>query len=491
MTNEKKGFLRRAGESADSLIGLFSPEKAFKRKQYRFAYDAIDGTRLRKPRKNQGGTGDSQLTDHVLFKLREISRELATNNPLVKGILRTDRDSVIGSGVRVEAKTVDEGWNQAAEDYFNNWAANCEVTGRFSFNQFLRTAYLSYRRDGDMAAIFVDDKLQAVEGEQIGTPYGMNVAEFKNIDVVNGIAYRKKDKKIIGYYIGMPTPLYGGYIDQATVTKYYAEDVHHLFNPDRFSCSRGEPALASSIDAIDKLSKYIDAELVAAAVNACFSVFVTRNEPQAEWQQIGATNTNEQGRTERQEKLEPGMIMYGEQGEGITAIGQTRPGTLFDPFILRMLSFIGRPLCMPLMLMTLDFAGATFMNARIAYQKAQENWMIEQNLIVKPFVSRTWLWKINQGIASGDLKKPPAVLKHEVVMHRWPYVDPTREAEANEQNLTNTLTTQREICGGQGQDWKDVVKQRIEERAYAADLEKQLLGTGVTPPEAEPIQGEE
>jgi lambda family phage portal protein len=471
--NGKKGFLRKASESADSLIGLFSPERAFKRKQYRFAYDAIDGTRLRKLRSNIGGTGDTHLTDIALWKLREICRDLERNNPLVKGILRTDRDSVIGSGVRIEAKTQDKDWNQQAEDLFNEWALSCEVTGRFTFNQFLRLAYLSYRRDGDMAVIFVNDKLQAVEGEQIGNPTGLNQEEFKYIKVINGVVYNKIKGQIVGYYIGQPA--LWGYIEPNSVNKYTADIVHHIFNPDRFSYSRGEPVLTSSIDAIDKLSKYIDAELVAAAVNACFSAFVTRNEPSAEWNQIGETSTNEQGRVERQEKLEPGMIMYGEQGEDIKAIGQTRPGTLFDPFVLRLLSMIGRPLCMPLMLITLDFAGATFMNARIAYQKAQENWLVEQNLVVKPFVSRVWKWKIGQFIEDGRLAASDEFDKHEIVCHRWPYVDPTREAQAAELNLKNRTTTLREICGGQGKDWKEDVDQGIEERAYIAAKEKEKL----------------
>ena len=471
--NVEKGFLRKASESADSLIGVFSPQTAFKRRQYRFAYDAIDGTRLRKLRTNIGGTGDTHLTDMALWKLREICRDLERNNPLVKGILRTDRDSVIGSGVRVEAKTQDNDWNQQAEDLFNEWALSCEITGRFNFNQFLRIAYLSYRRDGDMAVIFVNDKLQACEGEQIGTPSGLNTEEFKYIKVINGVAYNKIKGHVVGYYIGQPA--LWGYVEPGSVNKYTADKVHHIFNPERFSYSRGEPALASSIDAIDKLSKYIDAELVAAAVNACFSAFVTRNEPTAEWQQIGEPSTNDQGRTERQEKLEPGMIMYGQQGEGITAVGQTRPGGLFDPFVLRLLSMIGRPVCMPLMLITLDFAGATFMNARIAYQKAQENWLVEQNLIVKPFVSRVWRWKIGQFIEDGRLDPNDEFDKHEVIMHRWPYVDPNREQQAHDLALKNRTTTLREICGGQGKDWKEDVDQGIKEKAYIAAEEKEKL----------------
>ena len=64
------------------------------------------------------------------------------------------------------------------------------------------------------------------------------------------------------------------------------------------------------------------------------------------------------------------MIYECAPGEDAKAIAAQRPNSEFDPFILRCLMFICRPMCMPLMLATLDYSGATFMNARIAYQEA-------------------------------------------------------------------------------------------------------------------------
>ena len=294
----------------------------------------------------------------------------------------------------------------------------------------------------------------------------------KHYNIISGVASAKRGGKVVGYYIGKPDKW--GFIQPGSSKMYKASAVYHMFNPDRFSFSRGEPALTSAIDAIDKITGYIDAELVAARVNACFTVFISRKGGEApEGYTFGTepSGTNEEGT--RHEKINPGTIMYGEEGESATGIGQVRPGALFDPFVNRMLSIIGRPLLMPLMLVTLDFTGATFMNTRIAYQKVQEAWENEQNLVVKPFVSRTWRYFINRAIVRGDLKGyPEHPTRHEVTCKRWPYVDPFKEANADKIQLLNKTTNRTIICARQGREFSDVAEQMAEEN-------EKLKGLGI------------
>ncbi len=452
---------RRTSEFIDGVIGIVSPRAALKRRQFRFAYDALDNTRTRKKRTGVGGTADKHLTQQALIKLREIGRDMGRNNPLAVGLLETERDGVIGSGVTIQARTDDKGFNKEVEAAWKELMVEkpCDVTGRFNFNQYLGLQYLSYRRDGDVATIFVGDKLQAIEGDQIGTPYGL-VPKPEHFKIINGVAYSKKTEKLIGYYIGLPNKW--GYIALANYKKFPADRVHFIFNPRRTSQSRGEPILTSSTTYIDTLCDYIDAELVAAKVNACFSMFISQKEaelPSAYTGGISETGEDPANTDNKLEKMEPGTILYGQPGEEPHGIGQVRPGDSFDPFTLRMLSLIGRPLCMPLMLITLDFHGATFMNARIAYQKVQDAWVREQEWVVKPFVSRVWRWFIENNFES---KK--GMFRHEIFCKRWPYVDPFKEARADEFQLKNRTTTRTAICARQGTDFEEVSKKLGEEK---------------------------
>ena len=264
--------------------------------------------------------------------------------------------------------------------------------------------------------------------------------------ITNGVAISKRTGRVIGYYIGKPNTW--GYIEADAWRRFPVEKVHHVWNADRFSYTRGEPALTSAVEDIDKVTRYKDAELVAAHVNACLSIFVTRNDeltiPQAYTQGVSRTGETDDG--VKLQKIEPGEIHHLAPGEGINAVVPTRPPAAFEPFVLRSLMFIGRPLCLPLMLVTLDFSGATYMNARIAYQAAQKAFRREQEHVVKPMVSRIYTWWLARKMAAGQIRERSDAFAHEVICQRWPYVDPYREAQADKLELENKTTSRSQIC---------------------------------------------
>ncbi len=473
-------FYDTASRLVDRAIGIFSPRTMYNRIAYRFAYEALDRTRTRKKRSDQRGTGDTHLTEITLSDLRQIARDIGRNNPIIKGMLRTETNGVIGTGTQIQARTVDKDWNKKAEDLFYEECVikPIDEKGMLNWPQILRKTYKTYRQDGDLFAIYLDDVIQMAEGEQCGTPWGK---KFNQASVTNGVAKDPQTGRILGYYIGKPNSY--GYIDGDSWKAYPRESVHHVFNPERFSNSRGEPALTSAMTWIDMIKDYAEAELVAARVNACFAMFVSRKDmamPDAYTGGVGAGTGGVDSETyQRFQKLSPGMIMYGSDGEDAKGIGQARPNAAFDSFMLRLLSFIGRPIEMPLMLITLDFSGATFMNARIAYNAVQSQWKAEQEDVVIPFCTRTWVWHVNKMIRLGKLSDRPDKYRHEVIPNRWPYVDPEKEAKADALQLENRTTNRTLICARQGLEYNDVETRRQEEdlRIPAAKDEKQKPDT--------------
>ena len=474
--SKKSGsFLRRASLALDDVVGVISPRWAMMRKSYRFGYDILDKHRTRKKRSDMGGPGDWHLSEEKLDRLREICRDLGRNNPLVKGIFRKLATKIVGTATKIQARTEDKGWNQAAEQLWKKEMVDrpCDITGRFNVHAFLKKMYYTYCRDGDMFVVFADEGIQAVEGDQVGTPYGKKAAE--HFDVINGVAVSKETKKLIGYYIGKPNKW--GYIANESVQRYTADVVHHVFSSDRFSCSRGEPALVSAVDMIDKLFGYIDAELVAAKINACFPMMVTTKDstgmPPPFTRGVSSSGKDEYDRPH--EKIEPGMPWYGEPGEKIDAIGSTRPASAFDPFIKNIMMIIGQPVNLPLMLITGDYSGATFMNSRVAYQEARDTWQDEQELVIKPFVRRLWMLKLQQWIERKELTRRDDWARYEILCKRWPYVDPWKESKADEQQLKNGTINRHTICARQGEDFNDLTDQRAEEEKYLKEKEIVLV----------------
>lgn len=478
----RRGTLaRRVSEKIDGVVEIFSPHAAVKRKACRFTYDAIDKGRTRKTRTRHLGTGDKHLTAARQADLRELSRDQAINNPLAKSILHITRNGVIGSGVKIQSRSTDKVFAAEVEAAWKEEMLDrpCDVTGLWNFNQYLSKLYLSYLRDGDIATIYTRDGIQAVEGEQIGRPAGQK--DGKTFYIINGVVMDKKTRRVIGYYIGKPNKW--GYIQSSSFKKFLAKDVHLMFDPDRFSQSRGEPLLTASAVYIDALDGYFDAAIVAARIEACFTMFVSRSDDySAPGNTTGDTNSVEtQPDGSRQEKVEPGEIFYGRIGEDAKAIAKQSPGANFEAFVNKFQALIGRPAQLPLMLVSGDFAGATFMNTRVALQKTQEYWEIQQDNVVKPFVSRTRSWWLAVKIAIGEFKgAPDDAFAHEVQCRRWPYVDPAKESKADKQDLENGTTSQGRISARRGNDHDDLTAERSKEVTDAIEKSKKIKeDTGV------------
>ena len=77
----------------------------------------------------------NELTAGVRSELVRKSRYLHKNSGFVRELVANMAIYSTGDGIRVQAQTADPTWNRAAEDYFSLWAARCEITRRFSFEE--------------------------------------------------------------------------------------------------------------------------------------------------------------------------------------------------------------------------------------------------------------------------------------------------------------------------------------------------------------------
>jgi lambda family phage portal protein len=457
------------GKKVDSVLLAIMPQQALRNKAARFAYDALQTDRTRRDHTAMHKTGDTELTEYDLDRLRDISRDMSQNNPLIKGILATEADDVVGTDTQVQARSDDEIWNSETEAAFKEQVIDrpYDITGRFSWHQILWKCFNSYRRDGDDFIINTQDGPQICEGNQCGTPIGVNT--FDTFDIINGVAVSKKTGRIIGYYLGKPNKW--GYIEPKAWQNYNATDVHHVFNSERFSFTRGEPIFTSAVTTIQKLFDYMDAELVAAKINACLATFVTITDSSRVTSPYtqGRFPGGEDAQGDKIERITPGLIKYLKLGEDIKSVIPTRPPSAFDPFVLRMFMIIGRPLCLPLMLVTLDFSGATFMNARIAYQAAQKNYKREQEFVVKPLARTIYNWWLADAIRNKVLSPVENAFRSEVICQRWPYVDPSKDASANQMELESDTTTEGTIIEARGGDYREFCRKKVREMQIRKD----------------------
>jgi hypothetical protein len=102
------GLADRMSARLDGLAKAVSPSWYAQRCQHkaraelaqaaaRFGYDALQNSRLSTKRSGLSGTGDNHLTESALSRLRNICRDMGRNNPLVKGLLLSEADDVVGT----------------------------------------------------------------------------------------------------------------------------------------------------------------------------------------------------------------------------------------------------------------------------------------------------------------------------------------------------------------------------------------------------------
>jgi lambda family phage portal protein len=438
--------------------------------QFAASYDILHGDRSRKGYvKSLLGTGDTHLTEQALSDLREVARDASRNDPVIKGLLETYAEGIVGTELPIQSRGSDEGWNKAREAMWKEQMVDrpCDSSGRFSFPHCIFLAILSFARDGDFFVLFREEGPQLIEGERVGSPRGLKMGG-ETFDVNNGVATEKTTGKVIGYYIG--TPNRWGYIEPGSYARHTAEEVHQIFDPDRVSYTRGEPLLTPSVQWFDKFGRYADAELVTSCVQACQGVAITSKSPESPLPSPAVPRPNTEVNAEDSLKrftMAPGMVWDLDPDEGVQNIGATRPTTVFGEFMNKVLTIAGRAAGMPLMLITQDLSGATFMNSRVATQMAQERWRKVQAFVVSPLASRWYLWQTEREIAaSRDLRPAPKDWRlHEVMCRRWPYVDPEKEAKADQIELGNGTTSRSFICARSGRDYRDVVRERVKDDA--------------------------
>ena len=246
-----------------------------------------------------------QDIDANLNTLRERSRSLYYTSPVATSAINRNLVHVVGSGLRVSPKIA---WRQlgitkaradeiAAEVkfMFNVWAESkdCDVTGQNNFYELQQVGVLTWLLCGEFFGLpaYIDNGhpidlcMRLVEGDLCCNPGGLTgtagidqmCAESGN-RIKNGIEIDAQGRVVAYHFVS-------GYRDQIASREWVRvpargsetgnPNVLHVFNAIRPTQYRGVPYLAPVIESIKQLTRYTEAEIMAAVINGLFSVFIT------------------------------------------------------------------------------------------------------------------------------------------------------------------------------------------------------------------------
>lgn len=490
-------FTERLGASLDRFVGLFSPTAQLRRLAARQSISALSGgyvggkrDRLKENWLPGGASADADLLPD-LPALRERSRDLVRNDSVASAVVQVLVSHAVGRGLTPQCTIEDDTLQETTERIWRDWCATADAGNRMTFEEITCLALQQVLENGETLVMptRVEDReyplaLEVIEGDKLSTPEG----KTEDARLRGGVELGSRGEPL-AYWIEEDHP--GDFVFAPRAVKRRWRRVPaqvqgrpgmlHLYEVKRPGQTRGVPLLAPVLDRFHFLGKYLEAELVAARVNACLAVAITKEDP---WGARTAASTSTTSQGQRLQELEPGMIEYLAPGESIEVINPNRPNSALDAFVTRLLRDIGAALGIPYELLAADYSKTNYSSARAALLQGWNTFRRWQDWLAKRLCTPVWRMLMEDAQLAGELpaKLTPADLR----AVRWigpdmGWVDPTKEVEASQMAITAGLSTLADECSSRGRDWQDVLLQRKREQDMAEEL-----GVEIGEPKPEP-----
>ena len=432
--------------------------------------------------------------------LRERSRDLyAGGGPLGRGAIDRIVLNALGAGLKLNVR-IDPGqlgmteeqastWSVNAESEFDYWAGShlSDYGGELNFYELQVLALKSIlidgevlvrvrkRRDRYMQGRFpYQTCVQLIESARLKTPN-----DLRHLVWDEGVAL-DSEGLVIGYNVTNRHP------DSELTGQPPVEDVYlpvdekilHIFLRERIGQHRGVPFLSPVIEQLKQLSRYTDAELMAAVVSGLFAIFF-EHEPREEGAYGEEEYASEQGLGEAPE-LEnismqemSGTMMDLPEGVKATSISPGRPNQNFMNFVESLAHQIGGCLGIPSELLFLRFTSSysASRGALLEAWKVFKNW---RKWFADEFCQRVYELWLEEAVNLGRIEAP---LYHRddysAKLYAWcewvgpsqGQLNPVQEVQASVMKIDNNLSTyQRECAEMTGEDWDLVMSALTRER---------------------------
>ena len=418
------------------------------------------------------------------------ARQMYYNEPVVRGIIDTLALYAVGAaGIKCQARTNDEGWNRATEEWFYNWSLACDIRGLLNFGSIQKVSTKVLLRDNELFVILTENgdgwpQLQLVEAHRCETP-----------------GYLSADKRISdGVRInaqGRPLSYYIRTGEGDKYTEVQAADVIVLAERDRPDELRSISRLVTCLNHFQDRAELIEYSMLAAKRAGSIGLAL---EGQGSTGFFGPDTTSDEGVT-TDKILGGGAIWNLPAGKTLREIKDDRPSQNLQEFQ----NIFVRDACIGLgvPISFIQIESLTGPTQRAVLAQAQRRIDEISEAIIQQLVSRVRLWALAKAIKRGDLTPPRGMDRWWQAAYHTPKqttIDAGRDSAADREDLKLGLSSYAQIYGARGEDYQEAIDQRISEQAYirakceAAGIPvsevqfipNQTQPAPVTPPSAQP-----
>lgn len=529
----------------DKAVSAVNPVKAAKRMAARIALENArkvinsgysNGGASEEKRWAKGYNAESfspqQDIDENLKTLRERSRDLEMNTPLGAATINTITTKTVGTGLYLKScidyeylgltQEEAEAWERHTEREFALWAESkeCDYVRQHTFYEMQSLILRGMASNGDGLGIVkyapqtfkmpYELRLQIIESDRLCNPLlnkeGINVISNTGIygyadngnQIVNGIEI-DSDGRLVAYWICNRYPDDHTQLHlkprewkriEAFGKRTGNPNVLHLFKATRASAYRGVPVLAPVIEQLKQLTRYSEAEIMAAVISGMFTVFIKHNGASSEnpfGNNMFAYNPygnaeEEKKETQRTNPAEVGIgngaIVGLEEGEDVTIANPTRPNANYDGFIVALFKQIGAALEIPYEVLMKAF-NSSYSASRAALLEAAETFKTYRTLLADDFCQPSYELFLCEAVAKGRIKAE-GFFTDPLKRKAWssamwnststvPVLDPVKEVSAAKMRCEEGFSTrEQETVALNGGDFKSNAQQLERENALIA-----------------------
>lgn len=388
-----------------------------------------------------------------LDTLRNRASDQAINTPIGSAAIATTTQYTVGAGLKVFPKvkysmlgmSPDEAeeWNKKAALEFDLWASSklCDIRKRNNFYDIQEILYRAYMTDGDSFAIFrraysehmpYTLRLQALEGNRVsnplgrdffgtGGPLGVEMKAPNGINkIVNGVEV-DPDGAVVAYWISNKVPF--DPVDLGTATNWVRVEafgelagqpnVLHICHDERPDQYRGVPYLAPVLSALKQVSRYTEAELVAAILRSNFTLFFTslgNSSVAGDISGVLGASTYDGDPQEpvvdaSEYHLGPGTINALPKNIDVKSIGSNGGQSTFDGFVTQFVKQISASLNIPYEVLMKSFT-SSYSASRAALLQAWEQFKLRRSWFGRDFCQPVYEMWLTEAVATGRLEAP-------------------------------------------------------------------------------------
>ncbi|MBU4526564.1 MAG: phage portal protein [Desulfomicrobium sp.] len=265
--------------------------------------------------------------------------------------------------------------------------------------------------------------------------------------------------------------LYGTGLESARVE---LSRLVHLWLPLRASQTRGVSLMAPIVEEIRDLGEYKASERIAARLAAAFGLFIKTQHPE-----LGAAmmpgGTQSQAPTVG-DYLETGRIQTLPAGTEIQVAEASRPSSPYADYVRSANKDASVGFGLRYGNYSHDYTESSFSSERSAALDERRGWIGQQEFLTDGWcepIARRWL-EIEAATGRTDLRPEDVGINWQAP--GWPWVDPVKDATANEKKLAMRVTTRRTICAEMGTDFDETLEQLAREEAEIASRVPQTQG---------------